>query len=431
MNLVSGFGLLFGALFIGAPLCFALGVIGYFGFMVLLAPNPAGAMVAQTVWDTLNSYSLSVLPLFVLMGNLINHSGLSAELYNASNAAVGHKKGGLAMASVLSSGGFAAVCGSSLATCATMSSIAMPSMRRYGYADRLSTASIAAGGTLGILIPPSVIMVIYGTMTETSIGKLFIAGVIPGILAILGYLAAISWIVWRDPSAGPAGPRFSWRERWRAFRKVWAVLALFLVVMGGIYVGAFTATEAAGIGASGAFLIALLRGTLSVRALAEILSSTVRMTTVLMAVLVGALIFANFINLTGAPGQVVALIDSLGLSPTGVIVAMIVFYIVLGAVFDEMAMIMLTIPVFFPVVMALGFDPVWFGIVIVMVVEIGLICPPIGMNLFIIRSIVRDVEMTTIFRGIGPFVIVDILRLALIVALPILVTYLPSRMFAG
>jgi C4-dicarboxylate transporter, DctM subunit len=341
---------------------------------------------------------------------------------------VGHRRGGLAMATILACGGFSAVSGSSLATAATMSSIALPSMRRYGYSDALSTGSVAAGGTLGILIPPSVIMVIYGSMTETSIGKLFIAGVVPGVLGILFYTLAVAFTAWRNPEAGPAGPRLAWGERMRAVGQVWATLALFVLVIGGIYLGVFTATEAAGIGAAGAFLIALQRGTLTIPALIGILAATARTTAMLMAVLVGALIFSNFVNVAGVPSAVVNLINDLGLSPIGVILMLIVFYLILGCVFDSLAMILLTIPVFFPLVIGLGFNPIWFGILIVMVVEISLITPPIGMNIFVIRSVARDIPVTTIYRGVVPFVAVDVIRLVLVVFLPAIVLFLPSQM---
>lgn len=428
MTVAIAFVALFGLLFVGLPLTFALGLIGFFGFAWIIGINPAGAMSAQIAWDTVTSYSLSVLPLFVLMGNLVNHAGLSRELYAASNAMVGHRRGGLAMATILACGGFSAVSGSSLATAATMSSIALPSMRRYGYSDALSTGSVAAGGTLGILIPPSVIMVIYGSMTETSIGKLFIAGVIPGLLGILFYTLAVAFTAWRNPEAGPAGPRLAWRERMRAVGQVWATLALFVLVIGGIYLGVFTATEAAGIGAAGAFLIALQRGTLTIPALVGILAATARTTAMLMAVLIGALIFSNFVNVAGVPSTVVNLINGMGLSPIGVILVLIVFYLILGCVFDSLAMILLTIPVFFPLVIGLGFDPIWFGILIVMVVEISLITPPIGMNIFVIRSVARDIPVTTIYRGIIPFVAVDVIRLLLVVFLPAIVLFLPSQM---
>jgi tripartite ATP-independent transporter DctM subunit len=426
-TLVS-FAALFAILFFGVPLAFALGLVGLVGFSMLMGANAAAAMSAQIAWDTLTSYSLSVLPLFILMGNLVNHSGLSRDLYDASNAFIGHRRGGLAMATILASGGFAAVCGSSIATAATISTVALPSMRRYGYSPALSTGSVAAGGTLGILIPPSVIMIIYGSMTETSIGHLFVAGIVPGILAVLLYMTAVSVSTAIDPKAGPAGPRMAWLDRFRALRAVWMVLALFLVVIGGIYLGVFTPTEAAGIGAAGAFVAALLRRSLTFAALLRILFDSARTSAALMAVLVGALIFSNFINITGAPEAVVDTLKAFDLPPLGVMALILVFYLFLGCVFDALAMILLTVPIFFPLVMALGYDAVWFGIIVVVVVELGLITPPIGMNLFVIQSVARDIPMTTIYRGIFPFILVDIVRLAILVLFPMIVLFLPQQM---
>jgi C4-dicarboxylate transporter DctM subunit len=422
------FAILFAILFFGVPLAFALGLIGLVGFSLLMGANAAAAMSAQIAWDTLTSYSLSVLPLFILMGNLVNHSGLSRNLYDASNAFIGHRRGGLAMATILASGGFAAVCGSSIATAATISTVALPSMRRYGYSPALSTGSIAAGGTLGILIPPSVIMIIYGSMTETSIGHLFIAGIVPGVLAVLLYMAAVRATTMLDPAAGPAGPRLAWVDRFRALRDVWMVLLLFLIVIGGIYLGVFTPTEAAGIGAAGAFIAALLRRTLTFAGFVRILFDSARTSAALMAVLVGALIFSNYINITGAPETVVEWLKSFNFPPLGVMVLILIFYLFLGCVFDALAMILLTVPIFFPLVMALGYDPVWFGIIVVVVVELGLITPPIGMNLFVIQSVARDIPMTTIYRGILPFIVVDIIRLAILVLFPWIILFLPQQM---
>jgi tripartite ATP-independent transporter DctM subunit len=362
------------------------------------------------------------------MGNFVNHSGLSRQLYDASNAFVGHRRGGLAMATILASGGFAAVCGSSIATAATISTVALPSMQRYGYSPALSTGSIAAGGTLGILIPPSVIMVIYGSMTETSIGHLFIAGIVPGILGVALYLVAVAMFTAVNPEAGPAGPRVNWPERFKALRQVWMVLTLFLIVIGGIYLGVFTPTEAAGIGATGAFIAALMRRSLSFRELLHILFDSARTSAALMAVLVGALIFSNFVNITGAPEAIVEALKAINMPPLGVMVLILIFYLMLGCVFDALAMILLTVPIFFPLVIALGFDPVWFGIITVVVVELSLITPPIGMNLFVIHSVARDIPMTTIYRGILPFIAVDIVRLAILVLFPMLVLFLPKQM---
>lgn len=425
---IIGFLAVFVLLFAGLPLTFGLGVVGFVGFTYIVGPAPAFAMTAQIAWDTLSNYSLAILPLFLLMGNLVNRAGLSQELYDASNAFVGHRKGGLAMATIIACGGFAAVCGSSVATAATMAKIALPPMRRYGYSEALSTASVAAGGTLGILIPPSAIMVIYGTMTETSVGKLFIAGIIPGLLGILLYVAAVGYHTIVDPKAGAGGPRTPWSERWKLLAGVWPTVALFVLVIGGIYGGVFAAQEAAGIGAAGAFLVALFRGALTVRSLMLILAETVRTTAMLMVVLIGALVFTNFINLTNVSSQLVSLIQSYNLSPLNVILIIIIFYVLLGCVFESLAMILLTIPVFFPLVTSIGFDPVWFGVLIVMMVEIAQITPPIGMNLFVIKALSPGLKNMTLYRGIAPFIAADLIRVATIVFLPGLVLFLPNQM---
>ena len=428
MNAAIGFIALFALLLFGMPLAFALGIVGFVGFALMVGPLPAGAMSAQIAWDTLASYSLSVLPLFVLMGNLVNHAGLSKQLYAASNAMVGHFKGGLAMATIVACGGFASVSGSSLATAATMSSIAMPSMRKYGYSPALSSGSVAAGGTLGILIPPSVIMVIYGSMTETSIGALFVAGIVPGLIGILFYAAAVRFTVWRDPDAGPAGPKLPIRERLLAIREVWAVLGLFILIIGGIYLGVFTPTEAAGMGASGAFIIALVKRTLTPAAFARVLLETVRTSAMLMCVLVGALIFSNFVNVAGVPSQVVALINWFGLPPIGVILLLILFYLILGCVFDSLAMILLTVPIFFPLVTGLGFDPIWWGIINIMVIEIGQTTPPIGIIPFVLHGMRPDISLKTIFTGIIPFFFADLTRLGIIAVFPVLALWLPDKL---
>ena len=340
------------------------------------------------------------------------------------------------MATIMACGGFAAICGSSLATAATMSKVALPEMRKYGYSDELSTASIAAGGTLGILIPPSVILVIYGLLTETSIGKLFIAGVIPGIIGILFYLAAVRFIVMRNSAAGPAGEVSSWKERFEAFKDVWAVSALFILVIGGLY-GlfnfwpihlTFSPTEAAGMGAAGAFFIALSRGQLSFNDIKTVLIETSHTTAILFSVMIGASMFSNFVNLAGLPEGLLSLVNQSGVSPMTVMFSIIIIYILLGCVFESLSMLLLTVPIFFPLVTSLGFNPVWFGIVVVVVTEISLITPPVGLNVFVLKGVVGDVSTGTIFRGVTPFWVVDILRLALIVLVPWLVLALPNSM---
>jgi tripartite ATP-independent transporter DctM subunit len=370
------------------------------------------------------SYTLSIVPLFILMGNLVTKAGLSAELYRVSYAFLGHRRGGLAMATVLACGGFGAVCGSSLATAATMAKVAMPSMRKYGYSDALAAGSIAAGGTLGILIPPSVVMVIYGILTEQNIGKLFIAGILPGLVAVVCYLAAVAVTVRIDAKAGPRGERVSWHERMVAIGDVWGVLILFLVVIGGIYGGIFTPTEAAGIGAGGGLVFLLLRKGFDWRELRVILMESAITTGMIFTILIGALIFANFINMSGMPQELTGYAEHFRETPMLVIIAILVIYIVLGCVLESMSMILLTVPMFYPLVAHLGYDLVWFGIIVVVVTEISMITPPVGLNVFVLRSVLPDVPTRTVFRGVMPFIVADIVRLGILVAFPAITLYL-------
>ncbi|SEQ04246.1 TRAP transporter, DctM subunit [Amphritea atlantica] len=429
-----GFAALLFLIFARVPLGYAMGIVGVCGFAYVQQVefgNPRGwdaalNMISQVSFETGLSYSLSVVPLFILMGNFITEAGLSSQLYRASNAFLGHFKGGLALATVVSCGAFSAVCGSSMATAATMSRVAMPSMRKYKYSDGLASGSIAAGGTLGILIPPSVILVVYGMITETDIGLLFIAGLLPGLIGIIFYMAAVSVTVYLKPEAGPAGERSSWAERFIAFRDVWTICLLFLVVMGGIYSGIFTPTEAAGIGASGAFFIALFRRCLTFKRLVETLVSTVRTTAMLFFLVIGAVLFSNFINLAGLPDSLRDAVLGMGLSPIWVIVAIIGIYVLLGCVLESMSMILLTVPVFYPLVQAMGFDLIWFGILVVVVTEISLITPPVGLNVFVLKSVLPDVKLSTIFKGVTPFWIADIVRLLLIATVPAISLILPG-----
>ncbi|AOY86833.1 C4-dicarboxylate ABC transporter permease [Marinobacter salinus] len=437
---LTGFAvLLFLIVVLRVPIAFAMGLVGFFGFAFLMGLDlnnvmdfrwrGALSMASNRVIDTVQNYGLSVIPLFVLMGNLVTRSGLAQELYHVSNAFLGHRKGGLSMATVVACGGFSAICGSSLATSATMGKVAMPPMRKYGYADSLATASIAAGGTLGILIPPSVILIIYGLLTESSIRELFAAGFIPGILGMLMYMVAVRYVVWRDPAAGPAGGKADWSERLRALKGVWGVLLLFTVVMGGIYLGIFTPTEAAGIGAGGAFVIALARRSLTLPTLFETLADTARTSAMLFAVVIGALIFSDFINRAGLPDMLLGFVTALDVAPIVVILAILAIYIVLGMVFESLSMILLTVPVFYPLVESMGFDLVWFGIVVVVVTEISLITPPVGMNVFVLSAVLRDVKTGTIFKGVTPFWCADIVRLALIVFIAQIALFLPEMLY--
>jgi tripartite ATP-independent transporter DctM subunit len=423
-----GFAAVFALAILRVPLAFAMGLVGVVGMGLLRGWAASFASASQVVFETGFAYTLSVVPLFILMGNFVARAGLAHELFRAAYSFVGHVRGGLAHATIIACAGFGAICGSSIATAATMSRVAYPSMKRLGYADYLSAGVIAAGGTLGIMIPPSTIMVIYGIVTETHIGKLFAAGVLPGLLCTLLLMAGVAWITWRDPAAGPAGQRTSWRERAAAVRDIWGVALLVVVVLGGIYGGVFTATEGAGIGASGAFFFAFARRTLTWRVLYEVLVDSARTTAMLFTVLIAAMMFANFVNFTTMPGDLKDTIVRVGLTPLAVVGAMMLIYVLLGTIMEELSMVLLTLPVFFPIVTQLGFDPVWFGVLIVLVVQIGLVSPPVGMNLFVLNALLKTVPLGQIFRGVWLFVVALVLALAAVLEFQPLALWLPGFM---
>jgi C4-dicarboxylate transporter DctM subunit len=422
------FAILLGLAFARIPIAFAMLIVGVGGFALTRGMHAAFDQLAQTTFAAGIDYELSVVPLFVLMGNFVSRAGMSQELFRAAYTFIGHWRGGLAMSTVVACAGFGSICGSSIATAATMSKVAYPPMRKLGYSDKLSAASICAGGTLGILIPPSTIMVIYGIITETNIGRLFAAGILPGILAVSLLCLAVRWVVWRDPAAGPAGDRSSWAERLQAFKGIWGVVVLFVVSIGGIYAGIFTATEGAGIGAFGAFIFALARRALTWRVLREVLIDSARTTSMLFLILIGALVFANYINFTSLPFDLTNFVEQFKVHPLMVVVVICAIYVVLGTAMEELSMVLLTVPIFFPLVTQLGFDPVWFGILIVVIVEIGLISPPVGMNLFVLSSLLPEVPTPTLFRGVIPFVIADIVRLCILIAFPAISLWLPSAL---
>jgi len=458
--------------FLRLPIALSMGVVGIIGYAYMRDWSWAAAFAtAQTkVYETGRNYALTVVPLFILMGNFVTRAGMSQELFRTAYAFIGHLRGGLAMATIVGCAGFGAICGSSIATAATFAKVAYPSMKKFGYSDSLATGSIAAGGTLGILIPPSTIMVIYGIMTGTSIGKLFAAGVIPGILATVLLCLAVQYVTWRDPAAGPRGERLSWKERFATlhglgwfvavgvavigsasmgwvesddaavlgalavfglslvYKGVTSVIALFTLVMGGIYGGVFTAVEGAGVGAFGALIFALARGSLDRKSLYAALVESARTTSMLFMILIGALMFAEFVNITTMPQDLKDFVNRFQVSPVMVVAVIMLIYVILGTAMEELSMILLTVPVFFPLVVHLGVDPIWFGVLIVVVVEIGLISPPVGMNLFVLNTLLPQVPTRTIFRGVLPFMAIDCVRLAILIALPILSTWLPGFM---
>ena len=449
---IVGFAALLVLAFAGVPLGFAMLLVGIIGFASVRAGfsghtllswdagglhvdwpslNAANVMAGQQIFDVSTSHGLTVIPLFVLMGAFIHRADLSRELYSAANAFLGHHRGGLAMATIAASAGFSAVSGSSVASAATMARVAMPPMRQFGYGDSLSAGSVAAGGTLGILIPPSVPLVLYGILAETDIRQLFIAGIIPGLLLALLFIASITLVTWLQPNLGPRGVRAVLSERLRQLRQVWGVGLIFLLIIGGMYLGVFTATEAAGVGAAGAFAFALLRRRLTWRVLFEALVESGQTTGMIFIVTIAALIFSNFISLSGFTGAAAAWISGFDASVLGVVVAMCAIYLVLGCFFDSLAMLLLTVPVFTGILVPLGADLVWFGIVVIISVEMGLITPPIGMNAFVVSAATPGLQVWTVFRGIWPFLLAMLLCLALIILVPSIATGLPDLMLTG
>ncbi len=415
-------------LLLGVPIAFAMGAAGLLGILVLEGPAAAMAQAALVPWDEARSFVLVTIPLFVLMGQLVFHTGLATELYDGLRAWIGWIPGGMAITSVLACGAFGAVTGSSIATVATMGAIVMPEMDRFGYDRRLATGALAASGTLGILIPPSVIFIFYGVMTETSIGALFIAGIIPGILTAAMFSAIIYFRCLVRPELGPPGPVGSWSERLDAVKRLGPVLLLFLLVIGGIYGGIFTPTEAAGVGCAGVLVAALPRRRLNLRDVRKALEDTVLISVMLLAIIVGGYVFARLMAVTQITESLVGLQVGLDLGRIGFLFVLVLLYLVLGAMLDVFGMLVLSIPFVMPVVLALGIDPVWFGVFVVIMAEVALVTPPIGANVFVMRRIAPDVPMEDIFRGVAPFVLGEFVVILLLVLFPAIALWLPSLM---
>lgn len=409
------------------PVAIAMGAVGIVGVTMTNGWNAAGFMLGRSAFDAAFPYALSIVPLFVAMGVFAAHAGLSRSLYSFVATLIGQLRGGLAMATIGACAIFGAICGSGIATAATMGRVALPEMRRLGYSDSLASASVAAGGTLGVMIPPSILFVIYGLATEQSIGKLFFSGILPGILGMFLYMAAVWYSVVRNPKAGPAGPKADWSERLTALKDVWKVLLLFGTVLGGLYFGWFSDTEAAAVGAFGAVLMAWLTGNLSRESFSKSLLETATTTGMIFMILVGANIFNFFIESTGLTGAIIEYVNQLGWNRWAIVFVLMVFYIILGALMDEISMILLTVAPVFKLMMALGFDPIWFGVMLVTVCEIGMIVPPVGINLFVIQG-VGNLPMITVVRGIAPFAVADCVRLFLICLFPWLATWLPNKL---
>lgn len=410
------------------PVGAAMALVGIAGFGLTIDWIPAFNLVAQSPIRYATDEAMGLVPMFILMGAFATAGGLGRELFNASNALVGHRRGGLAAATIWASAGFAAICGSAVASAATMARIVLPEMKRLRYDGGFACATIAVGGTLGIMIPPSVVFALYGIMVEQDISKLFIAGVIPGALAVVGHLIAIRWIVSRTPDKAPPGERHTWGEALDALKSVWAVIALFMFVIGGMYAGVFTATEAAAMGAGGALVIGLVRRKLSSTGIRQALLSSVRTTGAVFVIVIGAVLFQQFLAVTRAPQEISEWVAALPLHRYAILAVILLMYFILGAIMDEIAMILLTVPIVYPIIVALGFDPIWFGVILVMTVELGLIVPPVALNLFVLHNIAEDVPLSSIYVAVIPFVVVDLVRLVILCAFPILSTWLPSTM---
>ena len=428
---IWGFVVLLGLLAVRIPIGVAMLSVGMVGYYLIAGEIALLSYLKTETYWRFTSDALSVVPLFILMGQFAAKAGLSQALFNAANVWLGHYRGGVAMAAVGGCAGFGAITGSSLATAATMGQVALPELRRFNYSGSLATGALAAGGTLGILIPPSLVLIIYAVMVEANVATLFQAAFIPGILAALGYIAAIAIVVRIDPKAGPAGDRQSSAVKWAALLDIWPVLVIFLLVMGGIYAGIFTPTEGAGVGAVGTFLIAVTKGGMRLQGFLDALVSTGQTTAMIFLILLGAAIFNAFLGFSQLPNLAADFFQNSGLSPFSILLGMIVLYILLGFVMDSLSMILLTVPIFWPIIAGLDFGleaedlKLWFGIISLIVVEMGLITPPVGLNVFVINSMAKDVPMIETFKGVIPFITSDFIRVAIIVALPSITLVLP------
>jgi len=423
---ILGIGLLLFLFLIRMPVAFAMALVGVLGFSCLAGPWPALGLLSQDVFETLSSYPLSVIPMFILMGSFAFASGISHRLYKTTYAWFGSLRGGLTIATVIACAGFSAISGSTAATAATMGKIALPEMRKYGYKDTLSTGTVAAAGTLGILIPPSTILIVYGIMIEESIGKLFIAGILPGIILSLFFVATVAILCFRKPELGPPGEPTSFKHKLRSTLGIIEAAILFALTIGGMFLGWFSPTQAGAIGAGGAVIIGLLRGQLSWKNFIESGKDGLLTSCMVMFIITGATVFGHFMAISNIPFILADWTAGLPVSPILVMAVIIFMYFIGGFFMDSMALVVVTIPIFFPVVQELGFDPIWFGVIVVLVAEMGVITPPVGVNVFVIKGIAPDIPLGTIFRGIFPFLWAIILLTILLMIFPEIATFLPS-----
>ncbi|MBP1849116.1 TRAP transporter large permease [Rhizobium halophytocola] len=426
---IIGIAALFALMAFRTPVAFAMLLVGFFGTWILGGFRSSGAVLITETYGAVSNYSLVVVPMFILLGNIASAAGFSRSLYDAAYAWVGGFRGGLASASVIGCAAFSAVSGSSVATAVTIGKVALPEMKRLGYSASLSTGSIAAGGTLGFLIPPSTGFALYAVLTEESIGRLFMAGILPGILMMGLFMAAISIVTWLDPKAGPHGDHVRFLQKLKLLGKAAPLLAVMVLSIGGIYVGAFTPVEASGIGAALVILIALAMRALTLSAFYEALLDTVKTTAMLFTIVIGANVLNPFLAMTHIPETLGTALTTLGLGPYGSLAVIILAYVALGMFLDGLSMLVVTIPIVFPIIKAAGFDPIWFGVVAVIVIEMGMITPPVGLNVFVVKGVAEDVPMSAIFRGVMPFLMAMIIGLLLIIAFPQIALLIPNSMF--
>ena len=424
-----GLGAMFAMIVLHVPIGVAMLLVGGGGIASFIGFDRMVSLVAAETYTAIGSESLAVIAIFLLMGTFATVAGLSADLFRVANAFIGHRKGGLAAATIGGCAGFGAICGSSVATTATMARVAIPEMTKRQYEGGFAAGSVAAGGTLGILIPPSVIMVLYGVLTENSPLALFAAGLVPGIVAVVFYLVAIEVAVRLRPEIAPAAERMPWAERRGVVLGAWRAIVVILGVSIGIYGGIFTVLEAASVGAALTFAFALTSGNLSRETFSASLIETAGNTCLIFVIIIGANVFGRFLAFTRAPDVIVTWIELSGLAPWAIIVALLLLYIILGSIFDTVAAMVITLPFVYPLVVgSLGMDPIWWGVVMVMVMEIGMVTPPIGINVFVIHGVTKSISLSRIYRGIVPYLMADLARLALVVAVPSLAVALPTML---
>ncbi|MBW1730626.1 MAG: TRAP transporter large permease [Deltaproteobacteria bacterium] len=430
---IVGIGIMIIIFLTRMPVAYVMALVGYLGFSIMVSPKGGLALLSRNVYEVFSSYGLTTIPLFVLMGQLAFNSGISRRLYDAAYKYLGSIRGGLAMATVSACTAFGAVCGSSPATAATMATVGLPEMKRYNYADELATGAVASGGGLGMIMPPSIVLIVYGILTEQSIGKLFVAGIVPAILVTILFIISIYIRCRKNPRQGPPGEKFSWSERFRSLWYMSETLAVFILVIGGLFFGLFTPTEAAAVGAFGVLALSVLRKQLTWQGFVKSLYETLRTSCMVMMLIAGAVIFGKFLAVTRIPFNIATWVGGFDLPRYMIMAIVVLIYFFGGCFMDALAFVMLTVPVFFPLVTSLGYDPIWFGIIIVMVTEMGVITPPVGINVYVVfgvaRSVIGEIPLETIFKGILPFLLAVIAGVIILIAFPQLILFLPNLMY--